>query len=273
MLNLVIEHIFEHSCRFLGDNRTDSVTAAYTDNIGTLFVEIDGGRRKYTYTPPRVNDSKGIIQSECTKEWYGDDNRKERKTYTVDCGRDAMYRYAYEYMKTHGGSKSNVLRKINSALSGNIDNLTQVDYTAHALNALNGNNMQSNEVDVSTLDAVSQIKRKLNLTPKEDLYFLQRPAFDQSNECLIVVGKLQKLNKEMFSYFNNRGCDVMSYRRVSYSPDTDTFDVAKKARTVAVKNRDNPKPTSVPNFKDYLLYRKADIKDFVYLLNYPDPNV
>lgn len=251
----------------------DSITAAYTDNIGTLFVEIDGGRRKYTYTPPRVNDSKGVIQSECTKEWYGDDNRKERKTYTVDCGRDAMYRYAYEYMKTHGGSKSNVLRKINSALSGNIDNLTQVDYTAHALNALNGKNMQSNEVDVSTLDAVSQIKRKLNLTPKEDLYFLQRPAFDQSNECLIVVGKLQKLNKEMFSYFNNRGCDVMSYRRVSYSPDTDTFDVAKKARTVAVKNRDNPKPTSVPNFKDYLLYRKADIKDFVYLLNYPEPNV
>ena len=55
--------------------------------------------------------------------------------------------------------------------------------------------------------------------------------------------------------------------------DTDTFDVAKKARTVAVKNRDNPKPTSVPNFKDYLLYRKADIKDFVYLLNYPEPNV
>lgn len=251
----------------------DSITSAYTDNIGTLFVEIDGGRRKYTYAPPRVNDSKGVIQSECTKEWYGDDNRKERKTYTVDCGRDAMYRYAYEYMKNHASSKSNVLGKINAALSGNTEGLTQVDYTAHALNALNGQTMQSNDVDVSNLDAVSQIKRKLNLTPKEDLYFLQRPAFDQSNECLIVVGKLQKLNKEMSSYFNNRGCDVMSYRRVSYSPDTDAFDVAKKARTVAVKNRDNPKPTSVPNFKDYLLYRKADIKDFAYLFNYPEPNV
>lgn len=251
----------------------DSITAAYTDNIGTLFVEIDGGRRKYTYAPPRVNDSRGVIQSECTKEWYGDDNRKERKTYTVDCGRDAMYRYAYEYMKNHAGSKSNVLGKLNAALSGNTEGLAQVDYTAHALNALNGQTMQSNDVDVSNLDAVSQIKRKLNLTPKEDLYFLQRPAFDQSNECLIVVGKLQKLNKEMSSYFNNRGCDVMSYRRVSYSPDTDAFDVAKKARTVAVKNRDNPKPTSVPNFKDYLLYRKADIKDFVYLLNYPEPKV
>lgn len=251
----------------------DSITSAYTDPIGTLYVEIDGGRRKYTYAPPHVNDSEGIIQSECTKEWYGADNKKERKTYPVDCGKDAMYRYAYEYMKNHAGSKANVLGKINAALSGHTEGLKQVDYTAHALNALNGNNMQSNEVDISNLDPVSQIKIKLNLKPKEDLYFLQKPAFEHSNACLIVAGTLRKLNKEMFTYFNNRGCDVMSYRKVSYSPEDGTFSVSKTGRTVAVKNRDNPKPTLVPNFQDYLLYRKADIKDFVNVLNYPDPSV
>lgn len=251
----------------------DSITSAYTDNIGTLYVEIDGGRRKYTYAPPRVNDSDGVIQSECTKEWYGADNKKERKTYPVNCGKDAMYRYAYEYMIKHGGSNANALSKMNAALSGNTDGMGQVDYTAHAINSLKGKNMQSNAIDLSTLDPVSQIKRKLNLKPKEDLYFLQRPAFDNSNECLIVVGTFPRLNAEMYRKFDNRGCDAMTYHKVSYSPEDDTFNVSKTGRTVAVKNRDKPKPTLVPSFKDYLLYRKADIKDFEYLLNYPAPKV
>ena len=246
----------------------DNITSASVDRIGTLSVEIDGGRRRYVYTMPKVNHDGKVIQSECTKSWFEGNKAVSKKT-TIDCGKDAMYRHAYEYLVKHSSSNAPQLKKINAALSGNIDGLATLDYAAKAVQDLSGNSMQSNEIDQSSEDALNQLKRKFNLTGKEDLYFLQMPAYENSNMRILGVGKIMGIPKKDYTYYKDRGLQVMSYRFISkYLPETDTFAVNRHPTTVDVKNMHHP-ASSTASARGYLLYRPATVKDFEVLLHYP----
>jgi hypothetical protein len=246
----------------------DNITSASVDRIGTLTVEIDGGRRRYEYTMPKVNHEAKAIQSECTKSWF-DGNKAVRKQYTINCGKDAMYRHAYEYLVKHSTTNSPQLKKINAALSGNIEGLATLDYAAKAVQDLSGNSMQSNEIDQSSEDALNQLKRKFNLKGNEDLYFLQMPAYENSNMRILGVGKILGIPKKYYGYYKDRGLQVMSYRFISkYNPETDTFAVNKHPTTVDVKNIRHP-ASSTASARGYLLYRPATVKDFEVLLHYP----
>lgn len=249
----------------------DNITSAYTDNLGTLTVQIDGGRREYIYKPPHVNDAAKAIQSECTKAWYEGD-KKKHKTYTVDCSRDALYRYAYDYMRNHGGSKSNVLSKIHAALSGNTTGLKKLDYAAHIMSRFNGTTMQSNEIDMSQADALNEIKHTLGLKPGEDLYFLQPPAYEGSTKCSLVIGWFPKLKEDRKKWYDARGCEALRFRMIeSYNPAYDEFTLGT-TETIPVKRLDKSRPSLITTGYRYLMYRPAYISDFVKLLHYPITN-
>ena len=250
----------------------DNITTVYTDNDGGMVVETDGGKGRYTYSAPRVDDVGETIQCQCEKRWRDDEGKTHYDRHMVDCGIDAIYKAGYKYLvDTHSSSNPNALAVIKKAISGNTEGLGKRDYLSSVVNSMAGKEMQSNEVDPTMDDTYNKILKLLSLDKGEKVYFLTGKTRDDSMVNFIAKGKLIRPRPDEALRYENAGCKKMSYRRIQYSPESGRFIIAPKSAVYPVKMRNNLKSGTVP--MEHMLAREATIDDFVKFLKVPDPRV
>ncbi len=239
----------------------DDITEAYTDPLGRMVVDTDHSH--YEYDIPKVDDVASTIVCTCSKQWRDDDGKTHYpEPYQIKCGTDAMYKAAYKYLlNSRTSANAQALDIIRRAIAGNTEGLHAKDPLSAMVNAMQGNQMKSNDVESVEGDVYNKILKLLGLEPGENVYLLTGRMTNNTFRSFVAKGKLLKPRSDERERYHNAACDKLKYRQITYSPSSGRFVFSKDARIVPVRLSSTTREPTIE--MEHLYGRKATLEDFI----------